>query len=413
MVSEQDVKRTLGVVSRRRRWVRWVAGLVALAAGTGAAGAVLRNRSRQPAVRFQTVQASRETLTITVTATGNLESLTQVKVGTEISGVVDKVFVDYNSPVAIGELLATINTEKIKAQAAQAEAALASARAKTTQTEATLEESRAKLDRMRRMRELTPQQEVETQQAAVKRAEADVVGAAAQVVQAEATLSAIQTDIRRAEIRSPIKGIVLDRQVDPGQTVAASFQTPTLFTLAEDLSRMKLIVDVDEADIGNVRAGQSASFRVDAYPEKRFASRVMEVRNTPKTANGVVTYQVVLSVDNRSLSLKPGMTATADMIVAQIANTLVVPNAALRFTPPQPPAADTRGFSLLPRPPAPVRYVPDPSETGAHQVWVLTDGQPSLVEVATGQSDGRVTQVSGRGLEAGTAVIVDTIGSAR
>ena len=279
------------------------------------------------------------------------EPLTQVKVGTEISGVVEKVLVDYNSPVAVGELLTTINTEQIMAQAAQAQAALASARARITQTEATLEETRAKLDRMQRMRDLTPQQEVEAQQAAVKRAQADVASATAQVVQAEATLSAIQTDVRKAEIRSPIKGIVLDRQVDPGQTVAASFQTPTLFTLAEDLSRMKLIVDVDEADIGSVKPGQSASFRVDAYPEKRFASRVMEVRNTPKTANGIVTYQVVLSVDNRSLSLKPGMTATADITVARIVDTLVVPNAALRFTPPQPPPADTRGFSLLPRPP--------------------------------------------------------------
>jgi HlyD family secretion protein len=411
--SEQDVRKTLGVGGGRRRWRRWIGAAAVLALASVAAGTALRTRQREPLVRYQTAPVSRETLTITVTATGNLGSLTQVNVGTEISGVVDKVYVDYNAPVTVGQLLATINTDKLKAQAAQAQAALDSSRAKRMQTEATLEEGRTRLERLRRMRDLTPQQDLDTQEATVKRAAADDASAAAQVVQAEATLSAIDTDVRKAEVRSPIKGIVLDRAVDPGQTVAASFQTPTLFTLAEDLARMKLIVDVDEADVGNVKAGQTATFRVDAYPDKRFASRVVEVRNTPKTANGVVTYQAVLAVDNAALSLKPGMTATAEVTVTRIANALVVPNAALRFTPPQAPPADTRGFSLLPRPPVQARYAPDASEAGAHQVWVLRDGQPSPVEVATGPSDGRLTQITGGPLDVGATVVVDTVSPAR
>jgi HlyD family secretion protein len=253
-------------------------------------------------------------------------------------------------------------------------------------------------------------QEMDSQEASVKRARADQASFAAQVAQSQASLTAIETDIRKAIIRSPISGIVLDRQIDPGQTVAASFQTPTLFTLAQDLTKMKLIVDVDEADIGNVRVGQPASFRVDAYPDRPFKSTVSEVRSTPKTSNGVVTYQTVLAVDNSERLLQPGMTATAEITVTRVEDTLLVPNAALRFTPPaavSQPTGGRGGFFLLPPPPG-ARRTPPPARNQP-RIWILAGNNPMPIDVVTGPSDGRVTAVTvdEGSLEAGTPAVVD------
>ena len=267
---------------------------------------------------------------------GRVQSLTEVKVGTEISGIVETVNVDFNSRVTRGQVLAKVNTDKLEAQAQQARAALESARADVSNAEAAVEDTRRTFERSQALfdRTLVSRSDRDAAEAAFKRAEASRLSAVARVGQAEANLSALETDLKKAYIRSPIDGIVLDRQIDPGQTVAASFQTPALFTLSEDLTRMKLIVNVDEADIGKVRVGQSATFRVDAYPNRSFESRVTEVRSTPKTSNGVVTYETILSVDNTARLLQPGMTATAEIVVTTIPDTLLVPNAALRFTPP-------------------------------------------------------------------------------
>jgi HlyD family secretion protein len=408
--SSQDIRATLGVSSNRRgrlvaRWLAVVVALVALAA----AWRVMRPRADvRPLYQTETVEQG--TLTVTVTATGELKSLTQVNIGTEISGIVEAVAVDFNSPVRVGQVLARVNTEKLEAQAAQARAGLQSAEAKRLQSQATLAEAQADLAKLHHVRELSggrvpSRQELDSQEAAVKRAQADEASTAAQVVQSQASLAAIETDIRKAIIRSPINGIVLDRQVDPGQTVAASFQTPTLFTLAEDLTRMKLIVDVDEADIGNVRVGQAARFRVDAYPDRAFESRVTEVRSTPKTSNGVVTYQTVLQVDNSERLLQPGMTATAEITVTQVSDAVLIPNAALRFTPPAAMAAQS-GFRFLPRPPGSQRR--DRSGDDAPpRVWTEAGTELKAVDVSLGPSDGRVTVLREGSLPPGTAVIVD------
>jgi HlyD family secretion protein len=403
----ERVRATLGVgAPRRRRLVAWIAGAVVVII-LGRAW-LLRAERQETGPRYQTTAVTRGALTVTVTATGTVESLTQVTVGTEISGVVDKVLVNFNTPVSVGQLLATINTDKLNAQAQQGRASLAANRAKQQQVDATVREAKAQLQRLQEVRTLSngrvpSQQELDTQQATVARAEADLASAAAQVTQSEASLAAIDSDIRKAQIRSPINGIVLDRQVEPGQTVAASFQTPTLFTLAEDLTRMKLIVDVDEADIGTLKIGQRATFQVDAYPNRHFASRVTEVRSAPKTANSVVTYQVVLTVDNGERLLKPGMTATADIVTTEVTDARLVPNAALRFTPPQNTQA-RRGVSLLPRPPDARSTIP---ATNGSRVWVLKQGQPVAVDIVSGRSDGRSTEVTGGTLSPGDQVIVD------
>ena len=408
-----DLQSRIGLTarSRRRRHVwRW---FTVLLVGIAVVVGVMRLRASrpEPGAQYQMDTVERGTLTVTITATGELKSLTQVNIGTEISGIVESVNVDFNSPVRVGQILAQVNTEKIEAQAAQARAALLSAEAKRLQSQATFKEAQAELAKLEHVRELSggrvpSRQEIDSQEATVKRAEAEEAVSAAQVTQSRASLAAIETDIRKAVIRSPIDGIVLDRQVDPGQTVAASFQTPTLFTLAEDLTRMKLIIDVDEADIGTVRVGQHAIFRVDAYPDRMFESKVKEVRSTPKTSNGVVTYQTVLSVDNSERLLQPGMTATAEITVTQVRDATLVPNAALRFTPPAAIQTSGGGFRFLPRPPGSQRRDRS-AENGAKRVWTLNGEQLTPIEVALGASDGTVTELRGGQLTPGTQVIVD------
>ena len=409
----KDLQARLGMsrAGRARRIGRWAIALLVLAAL--AAGALKLRASRgAPPAQYRTEAIEAGTLTVSVTATGELKALTQVNIGTEISGIVESVAVDYNSPVRVGQILARVNTEKLDAQAAQARAGLQSTEAKRLQSQATLAEAQAELAKLQHVRELSggrvpSRQELDSQEATVKRAEADEASTAAQVAQSQASLAAIETDIRKAVIKSPINGIVLDRQVDPGQTVAASFQTPTLFTLAEDLTKMKLIIDVDEADIGNVKVGQAARFRVDAYPDRVFESRVQEVRSTPKTSNGVVTYQTVLSVDNAERLLQPGMTATAELTVTQVTDALLVPNAALRFTPPAAARqAAGGGFRLLPRPPGAQRRDRSNEDAPPH-VWTEADGELKAVEVTLGPTDGKVTALRSGGLSAGTPVIVD------
>lgn len=409
----QELQSRLGLSARHRAWRagRWIIALLVLVLA-GAGWLRLRaSRGPEPA-RYRTEVIEQGTLTVTVTATGELKALTQVNIGTEISGVIESVAVDFNSPVRVGQILARVNTEKLEAQAAQARAALQSAEAKRQQAQATLGEAQAGLARLRQVRDLSggrvpSQQEFDAQDAAAKRAQADEASTAAQVMQSQASLAAIETDIRRAVIRSPIDGIVLDRQVDPGQTVAASFQTPTLFTLAKDLTKMRLIVDVDEADIGTVRVGQTARFRVDAYPDRVFQSRVREMRSTPKTSNGVVTYQTVLDVDNTERLLQPGMTATAEITVTQVNDAVLVPNTALRFTPPETTQqAAGGGFRLLPRPPGAQRRDRSAEDAPPH-VWTEIGTELKSIDVEIGATDGRVTVVRRGELTPGTPVIVD------
>jgi HlyD family secretion protein len=395
-----------------------VAALVVL--GLIAAVAMFLRSGKGTAIQFKTTEAKRGDLAVIVTATGTLEPVNQVDVGIEVSGTIRTVEVDYNGRVKVGQILAKLDTQKLEAQVLQSQATLESTQAKLLDAEATLVEARDNLERFKRVREMSggkvpSHREYDAADATLKRALAGEATLKAQMSEAKAKLSIDQTNLSKAVIHSPINGIVLKRSVEPGQTVAASLQAPVLFTLAEDLTQMELRVDVDEADVGQVEQGQQATFTVDAYPDRAFPARITQVRYGSQAVAGVVTYKAVLKVDNASLSLRPGMTATALIRVKKVDNAILVPNAALRFTPPaQEPSASAGGGGLvskiLPRPPGSASFREE-AKTGAKQqrVWTVRNGQLEAIPITTGATDGIMTEVTGGEVEPGMTLVIDIV----
>lgn len=407
-----------------RRRSRRTRSLTLLGLAFAVIGGVLLARSRGDgaASRFRTREVTRGELVVEVTATGKLQPLNQVDVGSEISGLVEAVFVDDNDTVRKGQVLARLDVSKLQDQLVNARAALTSAEAGVLQAEASVQEARASLARLRQVAELSggkvpSRSELETAEATLARAQASRAGAGAAVEQARASLRSAETNLSKASIRSPIDGVVLSRAVEPGQTVAASFQVATLFTLAEDLKQMELVVDVAEADVGQVREGQRATFTVDAQGSRKYEARIRRVSFGSQTTSGVVSYRTVLTVPNDDLTLRPGMTATAAITTVEHRDVLLVPNAALRFTPPDPEAGTEQRGSilsrLLPRPP---RLASRPNggqarngKDGTGHVYLLRDGAPVEVGVTVGPTDGRLTEVATGELEAGQQVITEAV----
>lgn len=408
-----DLHTLLSQEKPRRRKI--IITVVALIAVTALLFTLLRGEEKS-APKFVTAAVERGDLTITVTATGTLAPLNQVDVGSEISGMIESIAVDFNDRVKRGQVLARINTDEQQARVVQSQAALEVADARVLQAKATVQETNLKLKRCETLAQqgLCPPQDMETLRAARDRAVADEASAKAQVSQARATLDAEQTRLAKAVIRSPINGIVLKRAVEPGQTVAASLQAPILFTLAESLSQMELHVSVDEADIGQVHAGQNASFTVDAYGERTFSAKITQVRLAPQSAAGVVSYETLLAVDNKELTLRPGMTATARIVVQEIHDALLIPNAALRFTPPVTQAKEQRNLmdQLLPRWGSRNQKDKDDANSKQKQVWILKDQQPAAITIKTGASDGRMTQLVKGELQPGAELLVDVANEA-
>ncbi|GAA0840717.1 efflux RND transporter periplasmic adaptor subunit [Marinobacter szutsaonensis] len=352
-------------------------------------------------VQWQTHHLDRGDMVLTATATGSLEPKSEVTVGAEISGLITQVMVDENDQVTEGQVLALFDTDELEVALEQAEAQLALSRASVAEAEATLQEAQVDERRISALRErgTTAQAELDAAIAVRKRAEAKLAYARASVRQAEAAVLQARTRLEKTVITSPINGVVLQRSIEPGNTVAASFQTPVLFLLAEDLKAMELHVSMDEADVGMVAAGQMATFTVDAWSGREFSAEVLKVHLYPAVENNVVTYTTVLSVDNSEGLLKPGMTATATIETGRREEVLRVPNMAFRFTP---PSTDGGGGGLFSHPGARAgSNRSGPSNT----VWVLRDGKPSRVVVQTGASDGRYTELPGDELAEGDEVI--------
>jgi HlyD family secretion protein len=377
--------------------------------------------SGNTSARYLTEEAAKGDLAVTVSATGNLYPTNQVDVGSELSGIVESVLVDENDRVKRGQVLARLDLSRLNDQVTKSSAAVLSAEAQVAQMQATVKESSVNLARLRQVAELSggkvpSKNELDAAEAAMLRAKANEANARAAAAQAAATLRSDRTNLSKASIRSPIDGIVLTRQIEPGQTVAASLQAPVLFTLAEDLETMELQVNVDEADVSQVRIGQMASFTVDAWPGRKYPAEIMRVGFGAQTTEGVVTYKTILKVSNRDLSLRPGMTATADISTANRQGVLLVPNAALRFAPVQTAQTEKKGSflsNLMPRAPAQPRQAKVADTGASKKVWVLQNKQPLAVEVSTGLSNGRYTEIVGGELKPGMAVITGTQKSAK
>jgi len=371
--------------------------------------------NKDSAVRYQTAVVERGDLTVTVTATGTVEPTNQVEISSELSGIIRDVKVDYNDRVKVGQVLAELDTDKLEAEVAQSRATLAARIAAVAEATARVAEKKSEYDRIRQLQEknFSSRHELDAAKAAYDAAVASLASARAEVDVARANLDADETNLRKACICSPIDGIVLKRDVEPGQTVASSLQAPVLFTLAEDLTEMKLEVDVDEADIGKVREGQDATFSVEAFPDLKLPARIAELRFAPEIVEGVVTYKAVLTIDNSGLMLRPGMTATAEITVQELKNVLLVPNAALRFVPPASRNKETRGEGIvsriLPHRPQREPVSRQDADTVTKNVWQALAGRPVAVAVTTGATDGSMTQVLSGELSPGQEVIVDTI----
>lgn len=407
--SSEEVVKKLGLGGRRGllpRWVLYSFGLIVVAAAvfywTVYAGP-------QNDVEYITAEAVIGDLRETVTATGTVEPTNMVEISSELSGTLDKINVDFNDTVKKGSVLAELDTTKLEARLAVSKASLDSAIARVAMAEATLEDAKAKFDSARKLEErgVAAHQTFVTQRTAYMRAQAELQSAQADRALAEADLELNQAELEKACICSPIDGVVLDRAVDPGQIVAATLSAPLLFVIAEDLTKMELQVDIDEADIGRTSVGNWAEFTVDAYDERTFPAKISEIRFAPKTVDGVVTYKAVLSIDNSDLALRPGMTATADITVAEIDDALMVPNAALRYAPPALPAEDEDRSGLL------GMLIPQGGNDGNRgddkTVWVLRDGGPQEIAIRSGATDGRMTVINEGELSEGDVVIVGRV----
>jgi len=413
----KTLQQLIGASSNSRSY-RWLWLGAALIVGLGAAWLFFRGGDEALALRYTTAAAEVGTLVVKVSATGNLQPTNTVDVGSELSGIVAQVLVDDNDAVKEGQVLAQLDLSQLQDAVAKSRALLAAAEAQVLQAQATVAEATAVLSRYRQVEHLSggkvpSKSELDTAEAVFKRAQANEASAHASVTEARANLQSDETNLAKASIRSPIDGVVLSRQVDPGQTVAASFQAPVLFQLAEDLTKMELQVDVDEADVGQVKAGQKAVFGVDAWPGREYTAIITRVGFGSQEADGVVSYRTVLEVGNDDLSLRPGMTGTAEITTLTRDKALLVPNAALRFTPPVTTAGDKKKSggsvmsALMPRPPRQAPKVQAKVNNGAPRVWVLQDGRPVAVDVKTGATNGRLTEITAGDLAAEMQVITE------
>lgn len=373
---------------------------------------------------YVTVPVRKGAISQVVSATGTLQAVVTVQVGSQVSGTVAKLSADFNSKVKKGQVIAELDQAKFRARVEETKANVLAAEANVAKAKVTLADARRTLARSTelRKRELISQSELDAAQTAFDAAGAQLEVTQAQVGQARASLNQASVDLGNTIIRSPVDGIVISRNVDVGQTVAASLQAPTFFTIANDLSKMEVHTSVDEADVGNIWAGQEVTFTVDAYPTRRFRGKVSQVRNAPTTVQNVVTYDAVVGIDNKELLLKPGMTTNVEFLVSRKEGVLVIPNMAIRFKPPDQVEEAQQVLSQDSRRAAPVigrRRPPRQPQAGEAKggrrvrVHILKDLKAQPIEIQLGITDGSRTEVVGGDLNENEQVIVSLSSNAR
>jgi HlyD family secretion protein len=395
----------------RRRWV-WVSALVLVLVAAGVTWRVLR---RPAPLQYQTAAVARGPVVARVTATGIVSAVVTVQVGSQVSGRIARLYADYNSTVKKGQLIAEIDPALFQANLEQAKANVLAAEGQLKQAQANVLAAQRTYDRNKPLRasNLIAQADLDTAETTLEAARAAVVAARGNLAQARAQLTQSQVNLTYTKILSPIDGVVISRSVDVGQTVAASLQAPTIFTLAGDLRQMQVDTSVAEADVGKLAAGMEATFVVDAFPDERFKGTIRQIRNAPQTQQNVVTYDAVIDVQNPDLKLRPGMTANVTVVYADRQDVLRVPNAALRFRPPPEMLAGLRRGAA-----GPGRVAGRDGGGGgtggrgaaagtgsARSLWVLRDDRPAPAQVTIGVSDGTFTEIASGPVQAGDAVV--------
>lgn len=379
---------------------------------------------RTPEVSYKTAKIERGTIVSAVAATGNLSAVTTVQVGTQVSGTIQKLYVDFNSRVKKGQAIAEIDPSLFNASVEQSQGNYLSAEANLQKAKVALADAERTFNRNKKMLAdgIISQGDFDVAETALQSAKANVKAAEGTLAQTRGSLMQSKTNLRYSTIRSPVDGVVISRAIDVGQTVAASFQTPTLFTIAQDLTKMQIEVSVDEADISRIQLNQKAGFTVDSYPEQTFRGKVVQIRSAPIITQNVVTYVVVVNVDNSDMKLKPGMTANVSVEVAKKDDVLKLPPAALRFKPKlkgddakEKGNGDRNGAS--PQRPAGGggpqgggKGGPGKGKGGGQQVYILKEGKPVVIPVKTGIANNSSIELIESGLKEGDEVIVEQIG---
>lgn len=388
-ISSEDIKKKLDVEgSGERRHLGLYIALLLLLSISVSYFVMSSNKSEN--VKYITAKVQMKDLVIKVSATGNIEPTNTVDVGIEVSGTITDVYADFNQHVKKGDVLARLDTSKLEYRVKRSQAALLVAKANLTERKVIMEDAKHERERGKETFKSTngsypSAKDMDALVHNYDRAKASYNAAKANVTQVDAQLKSDADDLKKALVRSPIDGIVLDRKIEVGQSVVSSMQIPVLFTLAEDLSKMQVVLSVDEADIGQVKEGQKVVFLVDTYQDKVFHGTIIQVRFNSVIVSGVVTYETVVDVNNSQLLLRPGMTANAEIITDVLKDTLVVPNAALRFS---------------------IEGQTDTKADGKH-IWILEDNIPKSISVTSTQSDGIVTSVSADNLKEGMEVIIN------
>ena len=376
---------------------RILLGAALLLAAAIGAGLYLRGNGSDET--FRTAKPTRGEIVATVTSSGNITPVVTVNVGAAVSGTIKELYVDFNSPVKKDQVIAQIDPATFRAQLEQSRGNYLAAQANLEKAKVTLADTTRTMERYKSLAKdgSVSQSDYDTAATAAASAKAALGAAQGSLAQARGSFDQARTNLDYATIRSPVDGIVISRAVDVGQTVAASFQTPTLFTIAQDLTKMQIYATVDESDIGRVHEGGNATFTVDAYPEARFAGIVTQVRNAATTVSNVVTYTVVVGVDNSDLRLKPGMTANVTFVAARKDDALKIPTAALRF---RPKTTDASGAG---------KDAGKGKSAPGKRIYILKDGKPAPVSVALGIGNDKETEVTGGELPADAEVVIEAV----
>ena len=402
-ITTEEINKTLGTSQEKKNFfVRywWLWPLIAII-GFGLYFYIQNTQNAQEN-SYKTTVLTRAKLTVTVSATGNLEPTNTVDIGIEVSGTIQEVLVDYSDTVSKGQVLAKLDTTKLASRVSNSNASLEVAKANLQESQVSLKDAARELERLEKLYKSThgnypTVMEIDKTKTTYNKSKANVQAMRAMVSQAKASLKSDEDDLKKAVVVSTMDGIVLDKKVEVGQSVVSSMQVPVLFTLAEDLTKMQVVVSVDEADVGQVKENQQVTFSVDAYPEKIFKGAIKQVRMNSQIVDGVVTYEALVEVNNKDLLLRPGMTVSADIITKEIKDARLIPNAALRFSPPQ---DEKQRYIFSPRA---KKQQDRPKGTS---IWILKNNKAQQIEVTTGESDGVNTIILGNTIDINTPIII-------